>query len=360
MTQENDSEKPLKKRKGRFLSLLLAAVIIIGAVSIGGVNYYSNRLAAELDSTAKLQLRRTGLNRVLSYSKVSVDPIRRAASFHDVEIEYEDQRIAEIGLVRVTNYNDESGVPYSIQLELSGVRGELLEQALIEILVQNSYYGDVEVEPLLVIAALQPELENGSISIGYFLDRTEGSFSLNTSVELDNVLAVQLELTLSEAGDVFLDLFELLADLDRNLIQNPSLEALAGLSGLETTIRSAQRIGLQSFSITVEDQGYVRAWEEILSYQLGGYGENFDISEELLGGRDDRFTDAVAELEDVIGREGLEVVRAAVEPGGRLIIESNFRRPVELIDLRYGEIAPHEDLQAAETWLEDGLVVLRN
>jgi hypothetical protein len=378
-------EAVMKKRtrkKRPFLAVFI--VTILAVLGFGGGAYYLNtvseKIAAKLDKGTKRALRRSGAKAFVSYDEITVQPLARSVTYHDISIKNDEaSKIVEIDAITISNFRKKDDIVLSAQLDIKGASSPYSEPFLSEDIGMLSLYAQsTEYAPgdtYLPVSALNYQKLIGDVTARYAYDEKEETLTLALHVVSRDMNEASVEIVFAQ---VDIDLLANIAEIIDNMSKAGGQEFLQLLAGLENgdissfedmgqtlqIINDVADIELASFALESHDLGLYERLTYILAYPLGQYdSQQVDLVSLLKrSGQLEEFQDEINSLVPGLGEVALNSMKA----GGRVSIRTDFSSPLPLIEKRRGEYDLSSELYEIieegdmNKLIEDGDILISN
>ena len=335
----------------------IAIVALVFSVLTGGPS------ADDADEELDRFLGRSDLDDVFDYDQVTTSPFS-GLTIHDVSIEIRDEDVGTIDQIVVNNWRVRDEILERASVEIRGIRRESTGYDLVggpqmlttmlmgTRLISNGVAGAVRTPPEATVLSIDWSYDPGDeTAVLSYEQATEGLGVSTFEFEFEQVPPRAIE-----------ELFEAIEDLGPQGGAGLALGQLGVVFAAQDFLEELEDVEIASARHVLRDDGLIAAIEQVMAYDRGLIDDEFSLSDHVFdpAAADDSRTDEILEnLEDLLGRDNFEAVREALRPGGQLIIETDFRRPMPLFDDRGGRIMQDEDTFDFAELLEDRELVFR-
>jgi hypothetical protein len=378
-------EAVMKKRtrkKRPFLAVFV--VTILAVLGFGGGAYYLNtvseKIAAKLDKGTKRALRRSGAKAFVSYDEITVQPLARSVTYHDISIKNDAaSKIVEIDAITISNFRKKDDILLSAQLDIKGASSPYSEPLLSEdIGILSLYAQSTEYAPgntFLPVSALNYQKLIGDVKARYAYDEKEETLTLALHVVSRDMNEAIVELVFAEVDiDLLTNIAEIIDELSKAggekflqmvfELDDGDISSFEDLGQTLQIIDDVADIELASFALESHDLGLYERLSYILAYSLGQYDSQQVELVSLIerSGQLEEYQDEINNLVPGLG----EVVLNSMKAGGRVSIRTDFSSPLPLIVKRRGEYDLSSELYeiieegGINQLIEDGDILISN
>lgn len=336
---------------------MIAAVAVVVSVATAGPN--ADAADEELDRF----LGRSDLDNVFDYDRMT-KPLFGGLTIHDITIEIADEEIGAIDQIVIRDWRVREQVLERASVEIRGVRRagsgadliggpQILTAMLMGTgLVPNGVADAMRTPPEATVLAFDWRYDPGRETAELLYEQaTAGLGSVSFEFALEQVTPRAME-----------ELFEAIEDLGPRGGASLALGQLGVVLMAQDFLEDLEDVEIASARHVLRDDGVIAAIEQVMAYDRGLIDAEFSLSDDVFDPAtvaDPRTDEILDAIEDGLGRENFDAVRQALRPGGRLIIETQFRRPMRLLDDRGGRIGLEEDTFDFPELVNDREIVFR-
>jgi hypothetical protein len=369
MTENDAAGAPSKSLKDQLLSSGKIVPIAIGALVVlvagwAGLSVMgSGERAAEAEDEIDRILRRAELDDIIDYDRITAPAFGAGVVLHEIELEYDDTAIGTIDQLRIRRFDVRDEIITRIQLEAVGVREEVGYTIAGGKAALTSMVARTRLIPFEIANAIQPGAA-GRFTLDWRYDPRSETASLAWTRSVPGFGALDFEINFENVAERGLqEIWDAYDEIGERNGAGLVVGDLGSLLFSQDILEEFEDLEVASARYTLRDDGYLAAVSEIIAYRRDFTDGDFDLAGNLFDPDqtdDSNVADRLEEMEDALDTDNFEALQNALTPGGRLVIRTDFSRPMEVFDSRNGRIRLSEDIMDFAELIEDGDLVFEN